>query len=98
MPNDKLREFIERLEKDWFFKCILENVWWDGIEPIDLTLLPQKYRKRLEAFISSHSAEEVLRDLKIMDFIEQATGEPIEKALKLITIAKKKQSLEQDFK
>lgn len=92
MHSDKLRELLEDLDLDilWFFKSGI------GFYARDLLELPPKYRKRIEAFISTHSKEE-LNDLEPEDFIEQATGERYDKVVKLINIAKKVQSLEQDF-
>ena len=91
MNSDRLRGILEDLDMEWFFKSDI------GFYAIDLLELPPKYTKRIEAFISSHRKEE-LSELEPQDLIEQSTGESYCKVVKLITIAKKKQSLEQDFK
>ena len=90
MPSDKLREILVNLDLLWFFKS---DTNFDGR---DLLELPPKYLKRIEAFISTHSEEE-LNGLEPEDFIEQSTGENYDKIVKLINVAKKVQSLEQDF-
>ena len=92
MHRDKLRDMLEDLNLDvgWFFNS---DIVFDAR---DLLELPQMYLERLGVFISSHSKEE-LNELEPKDFIEQATGEPYIKVVKLINVAKKKQDLEQDF-
>ena len=90
MNSDRLREILEYLDVGWFFKPDI------GFYARDLLELPPKYLKRMDAFISSHSREE-LRELEPQDLIEQSTGESYCKVVKLINVAKKVQSLEQDF-
>ena len=58
--------------------------------------LSTKYLKRIEAFISTHSEEE-LNGLELKDFIEQSTGENYDKVIKMMNVAKKIQSIDQDF-
>ena len=90
MHSDKLRDVLDFLEIAWFFRQGTE------VYARDLLELSSKYIERLESFISSHSKEE-LNELEPKDFIEQGTGESYDKIVKLIKVAKKKQSLEQDF-
>ena len=92
MHSDKLREMLEdfNLDIEWFFKSDMV------FDARDLLELPQMYLERLGVFISSHSKEE-LNELEPKDFIEQGTGESYDKIVKLINVAKKVQSLEQDF-
>ena len=90
MPSEKLRDIVTDFDIEWFF---MTDIRFDAR---DLLELPPKYLKRMDAFISSHSREE-LSELEPYDFIEQATGESYDKIVKLINVAKKKQSLEQDF-
>lgn len=92
MTNDELREILDDLDIVWFFK---PNDL-ECLDARDLLDLPPKYHGRIEAFVSSHSGEE-LREYEIKDFIEQATGESYDKVMKLINVEKKKQSIEQDF-
>lgn len=96
MPNEKLREILEGLESDWFFKKLRDGDGKYKINPTDLMELPPKYREKLEEFVSRHSAEE-LSDFEIGEFIEQATDEPLEKALKILEVGERLESLEQDF-
>lgn len=92
MLRDKLRYILEDINFDikLFFKSDM------GFDSRDLLELPPKYLKKIEAFISTHSREE-LDDLEPIELIEQATGESYDKIVKLINVAKKVQSLEQDF-
>lgn len=92
MPSDKLREILEGLNLDvlFFFK------FGRTYDVRDLLALPPKYLKRIEAFISTHSEEE-LNGLELKDFIEQSTGENYDKVIKMMNIAKKIQSIDQDF-
>lgn len=90
MNSDRLREILEGLDVEWFFKPDI------GFYARDLLELPPKYTKRIEAFISSHKKEE-LSELEPQDLIEKSTGEDLSKIAKMIKVAKKKQSLEQDF-
>lgn len=92
MPSDKLRELFEGLDLDilWFFKSDID------FDARDLLELPPKYLKRIEAFISTYSKEE-LNELEPQDFIEQSTGENYDKIVKLVNVTKRVKSLEQDF-
>lgn len=92
MLSDKLRDILEDINfgVEWLF---MSNMRFDVR---DLLELPQKYLKRIEAFITTHSREE-LNDLEPNDFIEQATGESYDKIVKLINVAKKVQESEKDF-
>lgn len=92
MPSDKLREIFEGLDLDilWYFQSDID------FDARDLLELPTRYLKRIEAFISTHSKEE-LNELEPEDFIEQSTGERYDKVVKLINVAKKLKELEQDF-
>ena len=88
------REQFERILDegiDFFFFDLVND-----FNSRELMELPPKYIERMDAFISSHSIEE-LKELEPEDFIEQATGESYDKIVKLINVAKKVQSLEQDF-
>lgn len=98
MPNDKLREILESLESGWFFRKLKDggDKYMRNVDPTDLMELPPKYREKLEEFVSSHSEDE-LNDFEIDDFIEQATGEPLEKALKILEVGERLEELEQDF-
>lgn len=90
MPSDKLRDVLDFLEIAWFFRQGTE------VYARDLLELPSKYIERLESYVPTLSKEE-LSELEPKDFIEQATGESYEKVVKLINVAKKVQSLKQDF-
>ena len=91
MPSERLRELITDFAIAWFF---IPN--YTNFDARDILDLPPKYLKRIEAFISSHNKEELIK-IKPKDFIEQSTGESYDKIVKLINVAKKVQSIEQDF-
>lgn len=97
MTDDKLREILDSLDGDWFFERLAyRNEKYKDIEATDLMCLPQKYREKLEMFVSSHSMDE-LGELKERDFIEQSMCEPLEKAVKIIEVHKRIKELNQDF-
>ena len=75
----------------WFFTKIS-----GGFSSTDLIDLPKPYLDKVSKFIESHTFEE-LENLEPEDFVVQATGEKFSKILKMVEVAKKKQSLEQDF-
>ena len=66
------------------------------IEPKDLIELPVSYLLKIREFLSTHTSKE-LDKMSLKGFIQESTGEEYSKIEKLITIAKKMKSLEQDF-
>lgn len=95
---DYLSNVINHFENSgaWFFMK-LKSGNAISIEPKDLLNLPPYYLRRVREFISSCTITE-LEDMSASEFIKESTGEEYSKIEKLITVAKKKQSLEQDFK
>lgn len=94
LKKEQLEEVFTELENssvEWFFKKISK-----GFNAIDLLDLPTKYIQKISDFVSSHDFE-YLKELDPRVFAEQATGEDLSKIAKMIKVAKKKQSLEQDF-
>lgn len=94
LKKEQLEEVFAELENssvDWFFKKIST-----GFNAMDLLDLPTNYIKKISDFVSSHDFE-YLKELDPRVFAEQATGEDLSKIAKMIEVAKKKQSLEQDF-
>ena len=95
MINKKqLEEVFTELENssvEWFFKKLST-----GFNAMDLLDLPTNYIQKISDFVYSHDFE-YLKELDPRDFAEQATGVDLSKIAKMIKVAKKKQSLEQDF-
>lgn len=94
---DYLSNVLNHFENSgmWFFMKLKseENC---KIAPKDLLLLPPNYLRKMRDFVSRFTLEE-LEDMHAIEFIQESTSENFEKILKLIKVAKKKQSLEQDF-
>lgn len=95
---DYLSNVLRHFENSgmWFFmklKCGGLNC---KIEPKDLLDLPTNYLRKMRDFVSRYTIEE-LENMDAIEFIQESTGEPFDKIVKLIKVAKKKQSLEQDF-
>ena len=95
LNKEQLEEVFTELENssvEWFFKKLST-----GFNAMDLLDLPTNYIQKISDFVSSHDFE-YLKELDLRDFAEQATGVDLSKIAKMIQVAKKKQSLEQDFK
>ena len=95
LNKEQLEEVFTELENssvEWFFKKLST-----GFNAMDLLDLPTNYIQKISDFVSSHDFE-YLKELDSRDFAEQATGVDLSKIAKMIQVAKKKQSLEQDFK
>ena len=96
---DYLKRVLYKMDEgSWFFitlgyekvkKPIIENA-------TDLLLLPQQYLVRMRNFILNFTFED-LEKMGATEFVEQSTSESYDKIVKLINVAKKRQSIEQDF-
>lgn len=94
LKKEQLVEVFTELKNsslEWFFKELST-----GFNAMDLLDLPTNYIQKISDFVSSHDFE-YLKELDPRVFAEQATGEDLSKIAKMIKVAKKKQSLEQDF-
>lgn len=94
LKKEQLEEVFTELKNsslEWFFKELST-----GFNAMDLLDLPTNYIQKISDFVSSHDFE-YLKELDPRVFAEQATGEDLSKIAKMIKVAKKKQSLEQDF-
>lgn len=94
LSTKQLEAVLDRLERtsiEWYFKRLST-----GFNAMDLLDLPKPYIQKISDYVSSHDFE-YLKELDPRDFAEQATGEDLSKIAKMIEVAKKKQSLEQDF-
>lgn len=95
---DYLRNVINHIRRrdnfSWFFLSVHAK---ECITPEDLLCLPPIYLRKMHDFVTRFTMEE-LEYMEAKKFIQDSTGECVDKVIKLIKIAKKKQSLEQDFK
>lgn len=94
---DYLENVINHFEDSgmWFFMRLKSGNAFN-INPKDLLTLPPDYLRKMREFVSSFTLTE-LEDMDAVEFIQESTGEEYSKIEKLINVAKKKQSIEQDF-
>lgn len=95
---DYLSNVINYFENSgaWFFMNLKCDKIDYKIMPKDLLGLPPNCLIKMRDFVSRYTLEE-LEEMDAKSFIQDSTGENLDKIVKLLKVEKKKQSLEQDF-